>query len=59
VRDYSFGDGFAIKTDFDTANLLITDFDIKEHFVGYKRTLRRTNNIHKEEKGDKEQKRDA
>jgi hypothetical protein len=52
MREYGFGDSFAIKTDLDTANLLVTDFDIKEDFVGYKRTLRCANDIHKEEKGN-------
>ena len=53
TEPYGLRDGFAVKSNYDTTNLFVTNLDIEEDFVGDQRTFRCKNGINKEKEREK------
>ena len=52
---YSFRDGLPVKTDFNSTNFLVTNFNVKEDFVRDKRSFSRENDICEEKDSKKKE----
>jgi len=52
---YSYRDGLAVETDFNSTNFLVTNFNVEEDFVRDKRSFSRENDICEEKNRKKKE----